>query len=60
MKEFICTGTLTLNGVTFIIEADNLTSAKQKVVSGEWKGYEIGGAEAKDWELDPRTIESND
>lgn len=59
MAEFICTGSVTLNGVTFYIEAENLHHASVKADRGEWTNYDITGAETSDWDMRPMTVKEN-
>ena len=59
MPEFICTGTITLNGVTFYIEAEDLHHARVKADRGEFTNYETGAAETSDWDMRPLTVKAN-
>lgn len=60
MPEYIFTGTVKLDGVTFFIEAENWTEARAKARRGEYDDYEAGGAaETVDTSIDPETCEEN-
>lgn len=58
--RFIARGSLTLNGVVFIIEADTINDAKQKAAAGLWTDYETFGAESVDWDIRPKTVEADE
>lgn len=60
VREFICQGTLTLDGVTFFVQATSEDEAREKAAAGAWTNWEVSGASSQDWKLLPYTIEAND
>ena len=57
-KEYLCRGSIVLNGVIFFIKAKNSEEAKEKARKGEFD-YEIVGANLDDWDGDYESIEEN-
>lgn len=61
MATFYATGRLTLEGVTFEIEAGTLAEARAKVEGQRFDNYEITPtAAAVDWTMSLRTLKEND
>lgn len=58
--EFTCRGRLTLEGVTFFIEASDREEAMEMARKGQWRDWEIVRAGSVDWRLDASTITDND
>jgi hypothetical protein len=53
MPQFIFTGRMTLNGVEFYIEAEDLADACKKAKAGEYEHYEAAVAEISNWYIHP-------
>jgi len=60
MREFVCTGTMELRGVTFFIEAATEEEAIEKAKAGEWSDYDTNGAESVNWDMRESTLEANE
>jgi len=60
MAEFIFTGTVTLRGVDFYIEADTQEEAAERAKKGDFDKYEAGCFEIVDWDISPENSHSNE
>lgn len=60
MAEFIFRGTVTLDGVDFFIEADDLGAAKARAKAGDYDRREDNGAAVVDWHIDAETGQANE
>jgi hypothetical protein len=60
MPEYIFKGRMTLEGVTFFVEAENEEEAKFKASCGQYEYCEHDGASACDWSLHVSTCELNE
>lgn len=59
MPEYHFTGTATLRGVDFYINADSLEEAKKMAADGKYEFLEIDAAEKSDFSIDPKTGAEN-
>ena len=60
MPEFIFKGTLSLDGVTFFITAENEAEAESKARAGRFDDYDAIGASSTDCKINPGTLELNE
>ena len=60
MQEFIFKGTLSLDGVTFYITAENEAEAESKAMAGEFDDYDTNCAGSTDWKINPASLELNE
>ena len=60
MPSYFFSGSVTLHGVIFRIEADSLEEAQQYARKGIHGGYETSGAETADWDMDVETGRKSD
>lgn len=58
--EFIAKGRVTLSGVTFYIEADNIEEARQMAVEGTFDRFEWELAAMDDLTINEKTVEENE
>jgi hypothetical protein len=59
MKEFVLTGRMTLERVTFYVSAKTLEGALARAANGDFDGFEIDAAESVDWHMALASIEDD-
>jgi len=60
LREFIFRGTIEYRGANFFVVAFTKAEAVAQAKAGDFQEIDVLGAEMINWEVDPRTIESNE
>lgn len=60
MKEYVCTGEVTLSGVVFYVKANSRQEAEEMVISGHFSEYDTALAEAIDCNMSVSTLQLNE
>lgn len=59
-REFLFTGALHLECVTFVIKAASESEAADRASAGQYDSFDTGGAAAVKWSIDPSSCEASD
>lgn len=60
MAQWVFTGSIRLDGVSFYITAETEAEAIAKAKIGDYDEYDEQGATTADWEIQPSTVTLND